>query len=167
MIKEPPEVLALAAIRELLSDLSGERPGGWTYVQTPSVVGWPLPPAGQQMKPEELPRIYVLAASGSLLEGAGQRGAALAYRKGFLVDIHGLIRGDGTANADTWRWRLLDDVIGTLHANWTLFNAAMDGLDFTQRPQGVDQGEFTSDALFILPITVRLRPWAPTALPAS
>jgi hypothetical protein len=167
MIKEPPEVLALAAIRELLGDLSGERPGGWEYVQTPSVVGWPLPPAGQQMKSVDLPRIYVLAASGSQLEGAGQGRGSIAYRKGFLVDIHGLIEGDGTADADTWRWRLQDDVIGTLHANWTLFKAAMDGLDFTQRPQGVDQGEFSNVALFIQPITVRLRPWAPTALPAS
>jgi hypothetical protein len=166
MIKEPPEVLALAALREILSDLSGERPGGWTYPQTPSVVGWPLPPPGQQMNRDELPRLYVVAASGSTLEGAGIKGAALAYRKAFLVDIYGVIRGDDTATADTWRWRLLDDVLMTLHQNWTLFKTAMDGIDITQRPQGLDTGEFSTDALFIQPVTVRLRPWAPTTLPA-
>jgi len=95
-----------------------------------------------------------------------QERTRVANRMNGLLANQGLWLPPGT-NIGAAPWRTEYDVITTLHQNWTLFTAAMDGLDFTQRAQGVDQGEFSHIALFIQPLTVRLRPWAPTALPAS
>ena len=174
MIVEPREVTALAMVREVLSDLSGERgdplgvrPGGWTYPRLPTVHGWPLPPLGLQMNTPDLPRLYVLAASGSQFEGAAQTFGKIAYRENFFVDIHGFAAADESADADTWRFRLLSDVFETLHANWTLFKTAPDGLDFTQRAGGVDNGELGHIAVFVLPVSVRLRPWTQTTRPPA
>lgn len=152
-MNEPTAERAMAAIATLLSDLSGLRPGGWTYPRTPSVTR-ELAPPGYQMRSEDLPRITIIPGTKSrLVQQAGRLGI---YQHEFHIDIYGFVEGDSEVIADTWRWRLRQDILETLHQHLSLDGLLVRPLDFSERPQEVDSGDLVPKGYFMQPITVRL-----------
>ena len=155
-ISEPPQEQMMAAVAGLHSDLSGLRPGGWEYPRTPGVERT-LPPPGSQMPSELLPRLFVVPGSGARLEPAGVGATSRAYAHAMHVDIHGVVEADEDTLADTWRWRLRQDVLATLHGHLSLSGTAR-VIDFNERAEAVDQGELLPKVWFVQPITVGLYP---------
>jgi hypothetical protein len=162
-IVEPKAEQALARVADLLSDLSGVRPGGWSYERTPGV-SRVLPPLGYQMPADQLPRLFVTAGKGSKLsdepgKAGGVRGGSRLYVYALHVDVHGVVTGApyGTTGiaADTWLQRLREDVVVTLHGHPTLDGLAK-MIDFTDRPEDVDQVDLAPHAWFLVPCTVWL-----------
>lgn len=155
---EPSAEKAMAAIADLLSNLSGGRSGGWVYRRTPTVLrSFPIP--GQQIDPASLPLLYVLPGRESRLEAAGGNRDRRAYQHDLNVDIHGVVLGDATTLTDTWRWRLREDVLEQLHLHLSLGGLAR-GIDFdapgAARLETVDAGEIAPMGWFMQPITVWL-----------
>jgi hypothetical protein len=146
---EPIEERALAEMASVLGNLAA-----WPYPQTPAVLRF-LPPQGQQMQSTDLPRVYLVPGRGSNLDGAGVTRGSRLYEHVLHVDVHGVIEGDETILADTWRWRLRKDVLDTLHRHLSLGGLAR-AMTFTDRPEDVDPGEIAPKAWFTQPVTIRL-----------
>lgn len=157
MIEEPKAEKCMAALADILSTLSGVRPGGWVYPRTPSVDRI-VPPFGSQMSSDTLPRLYVCPGRGGQLKGENKGGIGIAhrtYQHALHVDIHGIAEATTGVLADTWRWRLRDDVLDALHLNLTVMGLAQ-GMDFDERPEEVDAGEIAPKVWFLQPVTVWL-----------
>lgn len=162
---EPGTEQVMAAIVDVLSGLSGVRPGGWEYVRTPSVKRGLLPP-GTQMRSDDLPRIYVVPGRATRLKRVGA--ATHTYQVSLNVDIHGMIESDPTdlsVSAETWRWRLREDMLQTLHQNFfqtlslnlPLLNVSVGSAQdviLGERPEDVDSGELFPKVWWMVPITV-------------
>lgn len=158
MINEPGEEKVMLALADILSGLSGLRPGGWEYTRTPGV-DRVLPPPSTQMPSDLLPRLFVVPGTGSRLEASGTGRDSRAYAHALHVDLHGVVEADADTLADTWRWRLRDDVLRTLHQNVSL-NGTARGIDFNERAEATDAGELAPKLWFVQPITVWMHPVA-------
>ena len=148
----------MAKLEELLGALSGARPGGWVYPRRP-VVSRLAPPNPLPQEADAYPMIRIIPGRGSQLEGAGIAATRRLYRYGFHVDIHGVVAPDEDAIADTWRYRLREDIAQVLHEHCTLGGVA-ETLEFgggRDRREDVDEGQIAPKAWFVLPFTVWLR----------
>lgn len=157
---EPLAEKIMAAIADRVSDLSGVRTtptaGGWVYSAVPTV-GRVVPPP-EEYRSVPTPALYVAPGRGSQLEPAS--GRRIGYWHRLRVNIHGLIEETRdpatqaiTTLADTWRWRLREDVLAVLHEDLSLGGLAKT-LDFTDRAEDVDLGDLMPRAWFVQPVTV-------------
>jgi hypothetical protein len=150
---EPIEEKVMSALAFILGNLDGVRPGGWVYPRTPTVDRI-LPPINAQMSSATLPRLFIVPARASTLRPAGSSGV---YNHHLEVDIMGVVEATDldTTLADTWRWRLRQDVLEQLHLHITLDGNAH-RIEFHTRPEQVDAGETGSKVWFLQPLTVLL-----------
>jgi hypothetical protein len=161
---EPAEeqaIVALVAALETGLAAPPLAPGDWDYINTPLVRRAPLPPLGQQMKPDECPVLYVVPGQGSHLVPVAVRGTVLprgAYTYNFNVDLHGFVHREPSDDvlADTERWRFRSHVADVVHANRYLGGLSREGIRFGDRPEAVDDGTLAPNAWFALPITIPL-----------
>lgn len=155
---EPHEEQAIVALVAALEAGLAVPPAGWDYLNTPTVHRAPLPPLGQQMKPDECPRVYVVPGQASQFQGAGVTGQRIAYTYAFNVDLHGFVHREPSSDvlADTERWRFRSHVADVVMANRYLGGLSRDGIRFGDRPEAVDQGELAPNAWFAFPITIPL-----------
>lgn len=156
---EPLAEKIMAAVADRLSNLSGVRTtptaNGWQYAQVPTV-GRSVPPP-EEFRNVAVPALYVVPGRGSQLERASGRPTPYWHR--LRVNIHGLIeetRDPDTQEiitlADTWRWRLREDVLAVLHEDPTL-GGLVKMLDFSDRAEDVDLGELMPRVWFVQPVT--------------
>lgn len=157
---EPLAEKIMAAVADRLSNLSGVRmtptAGGWQYAQVPTV-DRSVPPA-DELRNRPVPALYVVPGRGSQLERASGRPMPYWYR--LRVNIHGLVQETRDSDtqeiltlADTWRWRLREDVLAVLHEDPTL-GGLVKMLEFSDRAEDVDLGELMPRVWFVQPMTV-------------
>jgi hypothetical protein len=162
-VAEPKREQAMVALAELLGALSGIRPGGWIYPSLPTVSRL-APPHQLPTEESAYPLIRVIAGRHSQLQPTGNGRAARAYLDRFHVDIWGITAPshDGISEtiADTWRNRLREDIVETLHLNPSLGGVAklIDFAGGNDRREEVDHGgELGEKVFFVLPVTVVLQ----------
>lgn len=167
-ITEPKSERALLKLMEIFTGMTGVRPaGGWTYAHDPVVDRSYLPPGPTQVMPAgKAVRLLVGSGDGSQFAryGPGEDTGADAKRRAYVYRFRANVRGytlatnlpeEGPVLAETWRERLLDDCLDTLHRNLALGGVAR-GIDVTADKLVIDGGELAPVAAFLLPITVEL-----------
>jgi len=166
---QSPEVQVMVALcAALTAGLAAPPPGDWDYVQAPDVRRAPVPPEGQQVKPDECPILYVVPGQGSHFRAdagvpSGYKPGAWAGTYMFHVDLWGFVwrERDDAVLADDERLNLRSHVADIVMAHRHLGGLSRDGITFVGagpdgrgRPEAMDIGTLAPAAFFVLPITI-------------
>lgn len=141
---EPLREQALGALVTVLQTITGVRPFGTPYPNTPTVERRYKTP----MQVTQFPALLVLEGPGSTLEIMGVDGM---FEHKFAVLVYGYVQGDDVLSRSTWLERLWDDVITVLQANRTLGGLAA---DITMGAQETDEGELEPLGAFVQTLAV-------------
>lgn len=158
-MSEPLREQALIALVALFADMTGVRPGGWSYPFGPNVSRLepqsPLPP--EESNPAAYPMVRVVPARHAELVQAGQAAAGVVYEDHFTVDAHIITAAALGELAQTWAFRLREDCVETLHRNKSL-GGLSDDITFGGRADRREDLEYIAPkAWLVLPFTVWLR----------
>jgi hypothetical protein len=143
---EPLRERALAALVTELETITGTRPWGGSYLNTPVVERRYKTP----MQVTQFPALLVLEGPGSTFEIAGVDGM---FEHKLRVVIYGYVQGDDQTLRTTWLQRLWDDVITVLQANRILGGLSSD-IDILELE--TDEGELEPLGAFAQTIAVTL-----------
>ena len=143
---EPLREQALVALVAALETISGTRPWGGAYLNTPIVARVYKTP----MQHTQFPVLLLLEGPGSTFEIAGVDGM---FQHKFSIVVYGYVHGDDATTRTTWLQRLWDDVITVLEANRILGGVSS---DIEIGALETDEGELEPLGAFAQTITVTL-----------
>jgi hypothetical protein len=145
-MSEPLREQALLKLVTALETITGVRPWGGSYPNTPVVERRYKTP----MQVTQFPALLVLEGPGSTFEIMGVDGM---FEHKFAVMIYGYVQGDDVITRSTWLQRLQDEVRTVLQANRTLGGLSS---DITLVAEETDEGELEPLGAFAQTIAVTL-----------